>query len=67
MWRIGGFMKKVFIWLVCLMVFMPFGADLAVLIGYEHEQENWWKHFILSTVALACVVTDGFCVEHKDT
>ena len=46
---------------------MPFGADLAVLIGYEHEQENWWKHFILSTVALACVVTDGFCVEHKDT
>jgi len=60
-------MSKIFIWVVCLMVFIPFGADLAVLIDYSHEKTDWWKHYMLSFLALVCVATNGFEAKNKET
>lgn len=59
-------MRKFFIWVVCAMVFIPIGADLAVLVGYSYDKGDWWQHLVLSIIALACVVTDGFYFVRPD-
>lgn len=53
-------MNKLFTFIVCFMVFVPLGADIAILIQYEKANPNWWNHIGLIAVAVFVVFTNGF-------
>lgn len=35
-----------FVWIVCFVVFIPLGADIAVLIEYSGHTPNWYIKII---------------------
>lgn len=53
---------KLFAWFICFLVFVPFGADLAVLIDFKFVQENWWIYLVTIPVSGLVVFTDGLSV-----
>ena len=52
-------MGRLVTFIVCFMVFMPLGADVAILVGYQNDNPSWWNHLALIFLAGFIVFTDG--------
>ena len=48
-----------FIWIVCFVVFIPLGADVAVLIGWEGSGHGLAHHFALFAITVIIAFIDS--------
>lgn len=58
--------NTLFLVFISFMVFVPLGADLAVLIGYKHEHLSWWFHGFLVFLILLVAIVDGYLMTKED-
>ena len=51
--------NRIYTLFVCMWVFIPMGADIAVVIDYDRDPSSIWVHLVLFIAAAYVVMTDG--------